>query len=307
MGDYPMFELTDDDGLTHEFARKGNIARYVRGLSARIESVDMPWKPGVAHFDSRASRIVSRIAIESSDVRSDPRPPGPFGLILLEEHQHSQAAWGLRGFEHWLQIEGIRHDALDKLIDHLWEWMTIDEDSFSAWHDHPPLLLSDPSASLELNLDEEIEASLRQAIADATDLACYSLFGAFDDGRHMEVAAALGSMLEPYAVNMPSPSEYRLPDGLELTHDWGPIPAQVVAQWRRRPIPWPNYSTIEVATDRHAGQGAPRGATGAVVETHDSAYEIEIVDSDGRTEFLGAMEHEEVHFVATLSWRNPFK
>ncbi len=303
MGDYPMFEVTTPDGSVHEFHREGDIARYVGGLRARIETVDMPWKPGVSHLDSTASPIITGIFIEPSTARSDPRAPGPYGLMLLQEHERSQTAWGLRCIEHWLEIQGIGHPELDALTEHLWDWLAVDQDAFLDWHDHPPLLVGDPSAPLGLDLDEEVEVKFRQAIIDATDLAYFSLFGAFDHERHIEFAAALGSLLEPFGVNLPGPSEFGLPEGLELTHQWGPMPADLVAQWRRHPIAWPNYSTIEIATDRYAGDGASLGATAAIVEVYDGAYEIELVGSDGKTEFLGPMEHAEVRFVTAPSWR----
>ncbi|MEZ5245457.1 MAG: DUF4926 domain-containing protein [Acidimicrobiales bacterium] len=305
MGDYPMFKLTEDDGTTHDFTREGDIARYVKGLAARVERVDMPWKPGVSHALSRT--LVTRILVESSTWRSDPRAPGPFGLMLLQEHQHSQSAWALRCFEHWLQIEGIDHNELRSLVDHLWDWMTIDEHSFGEWHDRPPPLISQPDADLGLELDTEASTALRQAIADATDLAYNSLFGAFDDQRHMEVAAALGALLMPHRLNIPDPSVFGLPDGLDLEHEWGPMPDNLVARWREHPLPWPNYSTVEVTTDRHASEGALRGATGAIVEVYDGAYEIEIVDEDGRTRFLGPMQHDDVRFLWAPDWRQKLR
>ncbi len=297
MGDYPMFELTEGGGTTHDFTRAGDITRYMNGLTARVESVEMPWKPGVSLPDTR--NLVTRILIESSTWRSDPRAPGPFGLMLLQEHQHSQSAWALRCFEHWMQIEGINHDELRALVDHVWDWMTIDEHSFADWHDHPPRLVSNPESDLGLDLGAVVDADLRQAIADATDLAYHSLFFAFDDQ-----AAALGVLLMPHGVNIPDPSAFGLPEGQDLEHEWGPMPKELVAQWRRHPLPWPNYSTVEVATDRHAAEGAPRGATGAIVEVYDGAYEIEIVGDDGRTRFLAPMQHEEVCFIAAPDWRN---
>lgn len=301
MGDYAMFELTEDDGSSHDFARKGDITRFVWGLSARVETVDMPWKPGVSHADT--NRVVTRILVEPSRGRSDPRPPGPFAPMLLQEHQNTQTAWALRCLEHWLQIEGIEHDELRALIDHLWEWMTIDEHSFWDWHDRPPRLVGEPDADLGLDLGNKVDPTLRQAIDDATGLAYHSLFFAFDDQRHMEVAAALGMLLVPHGVNIPGPSAFGLPDDLNLEHEWGPMPEELVAQWRRHPLPWPNHSAVEVATDRHSAEGAQRGATGAIVEVYDGAYEIKIVSEDGRTRFLGPMRHDEVKFLRAPDWR----
>ena len=114
-------------------------------------------------------------------------------------------------------------------------------------------------------------------------------------------------LLMPHGLNIPAPRVFALPDGLDLGHKWGPIPHELVAQWRKHPLPWPNYSTVEVATDRHAPDGALHGATGAIVEVYEGAYEIEIVDEDGRTRFLGPMQHDEVKFLWAPDWRRKLR
>ena len=185
MGDHPSFEVTATDGSKHDFSRYGDATRYSWGLRAMVESVDMPWKQGVPNPPSLVCRVVTRVLVERSSARSYARSPGPFGMMLLEQHQASRVAWGLRCFEHWLQIEGIRHDAIDELIEHLWSWLTITEDTFNDWHERPPRLVDSPDTELGLGLEPETDAALRAALRDATALAHDNLFVGFDHDRHM--------------------------------------------------------------------------------------------------------------------------
>ncbi len=82
MRDWPMFELLADDGERTEWTRLGEIARYVEGLRARIRYTRHPWKVPERHGLGAASTVVIEIDLELSDLRSDPRAPGPGGVGL---------------------------------------------------------------------------------------------------------------------------------------------------------------------------------------------------------------------------------
>jgi hypothetical protein len=81
MGDWPECEVTSDDGSKSTWTRQGDITRYVEGLQVRIIYVLHPWKVA-DDKSSAASKIVVTVEIEDSDRRSDPRAPGPGGILL---------------------------------------------------------------------------------------------------------------------------------------------------------------------------------------------------------------------------------
>jgi hypothetical protein len=59
----------------------------------------------------------------------------------------------------------------------------------------------------------------------------------------------------------------------------------------------PQYSDVRFATDRFAGDGAPRGAVGTILEVYPDGYEVDVSDRAGRTLFLGAVLDADVEGV----------
>ncbi len=51
------------------------------------------------------------------------------------------AAWALRCFEVWLDLEQIQDPELDASADHIWEWLSVDETTFQDWDDNQPALV----------------------------------------------------------------------------------------------------------------------------------------------------------------------
>jgi hypothetical protein len=82
MGDWPMCEVTANDGSKSTWTREGDIARYVEGLQVQFTFVLHPWKVPDQYGLGAASKIVLMVDIEDSDRRSDPRAPGPGGVGL---------------------------------------------------------------------------------------------------------------------------------------------------------------------------------------------------------------------------------
>ncbi len=148
----------------------------------------------------------------------------------------SVTAWAIRCFEIWLDLEQIQDPELDALADHIWQWLSVDETTFQDWHDNPPALV-------EVGLGGELprtgaltgrqRALLVGAITNVTELAYYSLFGAFDGQAHAEFADGLGQLLDTHQVAPPARSSFGVPEDVVLDHSWGPIPAELVAQWRK--------------------------------------------------------------------------
>ncbi len=57
---------------------------------------------------------------------------------------------------------------------------------------------------------------------------------------------------------------------------------------------WTCYSTVRFKTGRH---GVPAGTLGTIVDVYGTAYEVEVADASGRTEFLAAVEDDELELV----------
>jgi hypothetical protein len=88
MGDWPEFELVDTDGSATTWTRMGDVSRYVEGLEAAVEYVMVAFEepfpiPGMETLGlpDEHPKIV-RVFLEASDLRSDPRAPGPGGIGL---------------------------------------------------------------------------------------------------------------------------------------------------------------------------------------------------------------------------------
>ena len=82
MGDWPMCEVTADDGSKSDWTREGDVSRYVEGLRVQFTAVFHPWKIPDQHGLGATSKIILIVEIEDSDRRSDPRAPGPGGVGL---------------------------------------------------------------------------------------------------------------------------------------------------------------------------------------------------------------------------------
>lgn len=78
-GDHPEVEITSDGGERSRWTREGDAARYVEGLAIELRYVRHPWKVrgGVGIGDD--ALLVLHVAIEASDLRSEPVGPGPYG------------------------------------------------------------------------------------------------------------------------------------------------------------------------------------------------------------------------------------
>jgi hypothetical protein len=88
MGDWPEFELVDVTGASTTWTRMGDVSRYAEGLTAAVEYVMVSLKdpfpiPGMETLGLPDEQPdVVRVFLESGDLRSDPRAPGPGGVGL---------------------------------------------------------------------------------------------------------------------------------------------------------------------------------------------------------------------------------
>jgi hypothetical protein len=88
MGDWPEFELHASDGSRSSWTREGDISRYVEGLNVRLGFVRHLWKKQATYrIMGSHSSLVTFVEIEESNLRSDPRAPGPGGIGLRLPHE----------------------------------------------------------------------------------------------------------------------------------------------------------------------------------------------------------------------------
>jgi hypothetical protein len=82
-GDWPEYTVVSADGVTTTWTREGDISRYVEGLGVVIRYVVQRHKNRVQAVVSGLdpeTKVVVEVKIEDSELRSDPRPPGPGGV-----------------------------------------------------------------------------------------------------------------------------------------------------------------------------------------------------------------------------------
>jgi hypothetical protein len=86
MGDWPMFTLRTTAGETSDWTREGDHTRYVEGLAIRLQYVVQFYKESIPEKNlprgTRERKLVIRIWLEASDLRSELDGPGPFGLPI---------------------------------------------------------------------------------------------------------------------------------------------------------------------------------------------------------------------------------
>ena len=72
MADYPMFSVADNSGIETDWAREGEIRKYVEGLRVRIKYVY-----AISRFNNEKTKNVLEIELEKSTKRSSGIAPGP--------------------------------------------------------------------------------------------------------------------------------------------------------------------------------------------------------------------------------------
>jgi hypothetical protein len=86
MGDWPTFTLRTTVGETSNWTREGDHTRYVEGLAVRLQYVVQRYKESIPEKNlwrgTRETKLVIRIWLEASDLRSEVHGPGPFGLPM---------------------------------------------------------------------------------------------------------------------------------------------------------------------------------------------------------------------------------
>ena len=122
-------------------------------------------------------------------------------------------------FDRWLAKIGIRHDELDAVCEHLWQWMTVDHHTFGVWSGfESPVLDAALGDGLPAELTLQCEqrgvdpVEFKAVLADLVEITYFSLYGAARDEesleflRHVvEVGAAAGitpPSAEPFAQSL---------------------------------------------------------------------------------------------------------
>ena len=145
-----------------------------------------------------------------------------------------------------LDERGINSRQADDLLDHLWKWLTVDENSFDDWEAWTSELLEFAlGGDLPREVEREFESlglptpALRRLWERLVDIVYFNLFTAVDHGNNMRDLRALSDSLANYGISLPpvellqsSPAVAR-----SLASDWGAVvvPDEVV---RLRALAW---------------------------------------------------------------------
>lgn len=74
MGDYPMFEMTEDAGEVSAWHREGDVTLYVEGLHVVVTTVVQQLR----RANAPPHEVILEILLQRSSARSSPFGPGPF-------------------------------------------------------------------------------------------------------------------------------------------------------------------------------------------------------------------------------------
>jgi hypothetical protein len=82
MGDWPGWTFRALDGTESRWTREGDHTRYVVGLGARIQTVEVKWKADSHVVRQQGERpehwVLVKVQLEHSELRSEALGPGPF-------------------------------------------------------------------------------------------------------------------------------------------------------------------------------------------------------------------------------------
>jgi hypothetical protein len=82
MGDWPGWTFRASDGSESRWTREGDHTRYVVGLGARIQTVEVKWKPDSFAVRQQGQRpehwVLVKVQLEASELRSETVGRGPF-------------------------------------------------------------------------------------------------------------------------------------------------------------------------------------------------------------------------------------
>jgi hypothetical protein len=152
----------------------------------------------------------------------------------------ARLAAGLLTVEAWLRVHQVADAGVDGVVEHLWQWLTVQPDTFMRWYDFDSDELQ--AAEAETPLPQRVALACDERSASAEDLAALlanvvnivydSLFGALD----LRLSLARLRTIEVVAAR----SGVRLPAGQRFTGlaaqdrgGWGhPVSALQVASWR---------------------------------------------------------------------------
>jgi hypothetical protein len=142
----------------------------------------------------------------------------------------------LVSFRRWLRAVERRSAEIETIQEHLWDFATVDSDTFNAWYEAHPLtrLRSDRplpqgvrDAAAAGGVDQE---RLRDAIHDLMSDCCGGLFGGIESEWSLRPLEAIPKLTAKDGVQ-PAPAE-GFTDSLWIDDDWAkPTPEQVAA-WR---------------------------------------------------------------------------
>ncbi len=133
--------------------------------------------------------------------------------------QRARQAVALIVFDRWLAKIGIRHGDLDAMCDHLWQWMSVDEQTFGVWSAfESPVLDAALGDELPAELVLECErrgvdtVEFKAVLGSLVEITNNSLYSAPDDDgslaflRHvLEIGTAAGitpPSAEPFAQSL---------------------------------------------------------------------------------------------------------
>ncbi|MCP4965207.1 MAG: hypothetical protein GY926_08215 [bacterium] len=163
------------------------------------------------------------------------------GYDRLAVNGHLVAA--LEASEKLCSTIGPNLPVVTDLLEHLWSWVSVDESSFSLWHDFDsPLLQFALGGDLPVDLAEFCDESgtdvsvLRSWFSSLVEIVYAHLFAAVIQQEVIEASSAVLEIAESFGVRIHPAERYRLFGSVDDRGGWGPrIGAAELAEWRSAP------------------------------------------------------------------------
>lgn len=142
-------------------------------------------------------------------------------------------------FEKFCEKFDLDHPLITQMLDHQWEWSTLNSDRFDDWAEKKPQLVwvalgEEYSEEFEVYLiSKEIDpVEFRELIESAVEIVDWNLFGNVDEEKSFEFLNQVLEISAKYDISPPPASKF-VNSSFKENHGWGKkLTPEERDQWR---------------------------------------------------------------------------
>ena len=159
----------------------------------------------------------------------------------------ARLAAALLTVESWLRAHKMDDAGISAVLEHMWQWLTVTNETFGAWYDFYEVQGPD---DLLAAIDEEplprrvaficekrgVPAEeLAMLLADVVNMVYDELFGAVNLDHSLERLRRVEAVAARSGISLPSAERFSVPGLMaQDRHGWGQATVDQVASWRGR-------------------------------------------------------------------------